>query len=79
MARRIKEQYAFVYHELAACRIHKDRQRLESSLDLLSYQRETWKLASEQVDSEPSEAKAPTMPHISMDTAQTSPGFSLEA
>lgn len=82
ISEQLAEQYAFVYRELAACRINADKQRLETCLELLTYQRETWKLASERIDAEqpatPKPAKLAT-PH--MDTGSTQPvaGFSFEA
>ncbi len=84
ISKQLAEQYAFVYHELANCRINKDLQTLDGCMDVLSFQRETWKLASEQMGTEqaaPAVASAkPAMPHMhSCDTAQISAGFSLEA
>ncbi|MEM8944426.1 MAG: flagellar export chaperone FliS [Planctomycetota bacterium] len=74
----LAEQYAFVYRELSACRVNQDASKLDSCLNLLAYQRETWKLAVERVDTEHS-TPVPTMPHVSIDTAQTPSGFSFEA
>ncbi len=84
ISKQLEEQYAFVYRELATCLINKDLELLDGCMDVLSFQRETWKLASEQMDTEqaaPVVAKAkPAMPHMNVcDTSQVSAGFSLEA
>ena len=88
ISEQLAEQYAFVYHELANCRINKDLQSLDGCMDVLRFQRETWKLASEQMETEASaSAKTqamPAMPHMSQqisscDTTQVSAGFSFEA
>jgi len=82
----LAEQYAFVYRELATCRINKDLQSLGGCLEVLRFQRETWKLASEQLESEQAAPVAkvkttmPHLPHVSSGTpTQVSAGFSLEA
>ena len=79
----LAEQYAFIYREVAACQILQDPQRLVSCLELLSYQRETWKLASKQLEAQTTQSAAPAakpaMPHVKLDSAQASVGFSLEA
>lgn len=78
----LAEQYAFVYRELAVCRTNQDSEKLDSCLKLLTYQRETWRLANERLDSAHAEAapKAkPVMPRLDMDSSQTSLGFSFEA
>ena len=78
----LAEQYAFVYRELAACRTNKDPEKLDSCLKLLTYQRETWRLANERLDDAHAEAapKAkPVMPRLDSDASQTSLGFSFEA
>ncbi len=84
ISEQLAEQYAFVYHELANCRINKDLQPLDGCMDVLSFQRETWKLASEQMETEPAAPATPkampAMPHMNVcDTSQVSAGFSLEA
>jgi len=89
LSKQLEEQYAFVYRELAACHINQDLKQLGSCLELLRFQRETWKLASEQTEAEQTEAEqaAPTpiaVPHmrpISSGGSSTpvSAGFSLEA
>ncbi|NOZ38709.1 MAG: flagellar protein FliS [Planctomycetes bacterium] len=83
----LAEQYAFVYRELAVCRINENLDLLDGCMDILSFQRETWNLASEQMESEQAAPKVaqskPTMPHMPLmdsgNTTQVSAGFSLEA
>ena len=80
ISKQLEEQYAFVYRELAACRINQDPQRLDSCLELLSFQRETWKLACELLESENSAPEVtPALPHGSSSPSQASVGLSLEA
>lgn len=85
ISKQLEEQYAFVYRELAACRINQDLEKLNNCLKLLAYQRETWKLANNRLESEAAESTAPAaarsaiMPHMQFDSAQAAVGFSLEA
>ena len=80
LSQQLEEQYAFIYRELAACRINVDQSRLEACLDLLAYQRETWKLACERLDSEtPESAAKARKPHVPLDINVSSAGISLEA
>ena len=86
VSKQLEEQYAFVYRELATCLINKDLELLEGCMEVLRFQRETWKLASEQIETKQAAPRTqaqtakPAMPHISMsDTTQVSAGFSLEA
>lgn len=83
ISKQLEEQYAFVYRELAASRINQESAKLESCLKLLAYQRETWKLATDQLEvptAEPaSPASQPVVPHLKIEAAPTSVGFSLEA
>jgi len=86
ISKQLEEQYAFVYRELAACRINQTPEQLDNCLKLLSFQRETWKLASELLETE---KEAPSMkgklavPHMPLrnsgDSAPATVGFSLEA
>lgn len=79
IAGQLEEQYAFVYRELVASRFNEDRDRLDASLELLAYQRETWKLACEAFDTAaPSPSETP-LPHLPSHAPTTSAGFSLEA
>ena len=78
MSKELEEQYAFVYRELAACRIDQTAEKLEACLQLLEYQRETWKLACEKLETQAATAK-PVLPHMALKLQQPSQGFSLEA
>jgi len=49
---RLEEQYAFLFRELVACRLHRDVERLERVLGLLEYERGTWKRACSRCDAE---------------------------
>jgi flagellar protein FliS len=83
VSKQLEEQYAFIYRELASCRINQTPKQLDNCLKLLAYQRETWKLATENVDAEPASmvvtSSKPATPHMNLDTAPASAGFSLEA
>jgi len=75
----LSEQYAFVYRELTACRINHDFSKLESCLQLLEYQRETWKLACDKLAAEvanTSQAPALTGMHVPLSSTGS---LSLEA
>lgn len=78
----LAEQYAFIYRELAACNINQEAERLDSCMKLLAFQRETWKLASDQLESNPTPAMpaaTPIVPHMNLDSTQQTAGFSFEA
>lgn len=83
ISKQLEEQYAFIYRELAACRINQTPKHLDNCLSLLAYQRETWRLATENIEAEPGSAtfstSKPATPHINLDIAPTTAGFSLEA
>lgn len=80
VSNQLEEQYAFLYRELAICRLHRDLAKLESCLKLLEYQRETWRMACERLESQSSGAPAAPasvpMPHLPFASAG---GFSVEA
>ena len=74
----LEEQYAFIYRELAAGRINRDKSKLDTCLQLLDYHRETWKLACEKIeagDGAPSPRAVP-IPHL---PSVPTNGLSLEA
>jgi len=82
----LADQYAFIYRELATCMIKEESGRLDSCLDLLAYQRETWKMASDRVEQEstpeaaPAAGKRPAMlPHMTTAAQVPTAGFSFEA
>jgi len=79
ISKQLVEQYAFLYRELGASRIHRDLQKLDSSLNLLEYHRQTWKLATKQLSSDPSTPVLKTAIAPDHLTPSTSDSFSLEA
>lgn len=81
ISRQLEEQYAFLYRELAVCRIDHDWERFESCLKLLGFQRRTWKMACEWLESNPvPPVSVPPvtvpLPHVPF---SASGGLSLEA
>lgn len=95
VSKQLEEQYAFVYRELISCRINESLESLESCLKVLSFQRETWKQATEQSEGETvvpapkmstPKTAAPrmatpkmAMPNLTVGTTQATSGFSFEA
>lgn len=78
---RLEEEYAFLFRELASCRMNQDRSKLEKCLELLGYQRDTWRMACEQMENVaetplPSSGPAPVS-YVAAPTDVTS--FSLDA
>ena len=55
----LEEQYAFIYRELVASRVNNDRLRLDSAMDMLQYQRDTWRLACDRLADEKQTAATP--------------------
>jgi flagellar protein FliS len=47
LSARLEEEYAYAYRALVAAQLHHDAGRLDSAIELLAYQRETWRLAWE--------------------------------
>ncbi len=94
LSAQFEEQYVFAYRSLTSSRINHDKDQLLRTLDLLSYQRQTWKLACERLQADPAAEPAPAepasaeeepsgpkpaaAPHFSTD-AMPSPGLSIEA
>lgn len=79
ISKQLVEQYSFLYRELGASRIHGDHQKLDESLSLLEFHRETWKLACEKLVATPTTpAKAPGLPPHPL-SPSTTDSFSLEA
>ncbi len=78
-SKQLGEQYAFLFRELAAARINHDRDKLDASLRLLDFERETWKQACEKLESEKTSTPRPPMPHILQKPLIVGEGFSLEA
>lgn len=75
----LSEQYAFIYRELTACRLGRDLEKLGTCLQLLEYQRETWKLACKRLAEEVASSSKTTV-LTGMHTPEASvESFSLEA
>ncbi len=75
----LSEQYAFIYRELTACRLNRDPKKLNACLQLIEYQRETWKLACKKLAEEiagPSSTTVLTGMHSPKTSVES---FSLEA
>jgi flagellar biosynthetic protein FliS len=51
-SKRLEEEYAFAFRELALAQLNEEPARLESALKLLSVQRETWKLVCQRLKAE---------------------------
>lgn len=78
---RLEEEYAYLYRELASCRMNQDRSALQKCLELLNYQRDTWRMACEQLENVeetpmPKSGPAPVS-YVASPTDATS--FSLDA
>ena len=79
ISKQLVEQYAFLYRELGASRIHDDLQKLDECLQLLEFHRQTWKLACDKVAADTPASSKPSVlppPHLSPSTTDS---FSLEA
>ena len=63
ISKQLEEQYVFCFRELAAGRLVRDRRRVESALELLVYERETWRLAGERAAATTTAAAPPRAPH----------------
>jgi flagellar protein FliS len=46
---RLAEEYAFAFRQLTAARLNQDPTALDAAVQILSYHRETWRLACERV------------------------------
>lgn len=77
----LEDEYAFLYRELTASRVNLDLTRLEKCLEILNYQRDTWKQACEQMefvaDTTTSSTTLPPLGNLSM--PQNTSSFSLDA
>jgi flagellar protein FliS len=73
---RLEEEYAFIFRELTAAQLGHDAARLDATLKLLEFHRETWRLACEKLRSQP----APTRHFADAADSATPPsGFSCQA
>lgn len=51
-SKRLEEEYAFAFRQLALAHLNRDAAALEAALKILDFHRETWKLACEKLRSE---------------------------
>ena len=61
LSRRLADEYAFAFRQIALAQLNHDQSQLAAALYLLDYERETWKLACEQMkaDAQPATPIAP--------------------
>jgi flagellar protein FliS len=57
---RLAEEYAFAFRQLTAAQINQDPTALDAAIQLLSFHRETWRLACERLQGP---AASPNAPH----------------
>ena len=78
---RLEEEYAFIFRELAACRMNRDLSQLRKCLELLNYQRETWRMACAQLENvaETPLPKSGPAPVSFVATPTDATSFSLDA
>jgi flagellar protein FliS len=74
-SKRLEEEYAFIYRQLAAAQIGHDAAAFDSALDLLAFQRETWRQACEKL--KPANQATP-LPNVNFAAAPVA-GFSFQA
>jgi flagellar biosynthetic protein FliS len=75
-SRRLEEEYAFVFRQLAAAQLNHDAAPLDAALKLLEFHRETWRLACQKLAAPAhSPAPAPAPGFVSAPAA----GLSLQA
>ena len=78
ISQQLEEQYAFIYRELASSRVNQDLPQFERCLELLDYQRETWRKVCEQLEASPS-AMPPLGTPVDLSPPPTESSFSLDA
>ncbi len=78
-SKQLEEQYAFIYRELASCRINQSVENLDTCIELLAYERETWVLACKKHEEEAAKPRLAGVPHLSMAATPASGSLSLEA
>ncbi|HMO86409.1 MAG TPA: flagellar protein FliS, partial [Lacipirellulaceae bacterium] len=74
-ARRLEEEYAYIYRRLAAALSGDDPAPLDEALRLIEFERDTWRLAGQQLRKAPSAVPAPKL----AGDLPTSSGLSLQA
>lgn len=62
ISKQLEEQYVFCFRELAVGRLSRERRKVESALELLVYEQETWRLASERAAAPTTQAPTPRVP-----------------
>jgi flagellar protein FliS len=72
---RLEEEYAFIFRQLATTQVGHDAVAFDSVLELLAFQRETWRLACEKL--KPANQPSP-LPNLNYAAAPAS-GFSFQA
>jgi flagellin-specific chaperone FliS len=70
---RLEEEYAFIYRQISTVHLDHDAAKLDAALELLDYQRDTWRLACEQL-----RAQLPPAAQVTANQAPSS-GFSCQA
>lgn len=79
ISRKLEEQYAFLFRELAASLFSLDLDKLASCAKLLDFARETWKLACDRTET-PAVSRTPVVaPHFRAETICSGGTFSFEA
>lgn len=78
LSKQFEERYAFVYRELAACRLNRQLEKLDDCLRLLQFEHETWKLACGKLESHVPEKGSSAQPSAHFDYS-VGESFSLEA
>jgi flagellin-specific chaperone FliS len=72
-SKRLEDEYAFAFRELAAAHMEHAGERFDAALKLLEFQRETWRLACEKLKAQ--SAPAPNLDYGALPTS----GFSFQA
>src|SRR5688572_5060813 len=76
-SKRLEEEYAFAFRQLALAQLNHDAAALEAALKFLGYQRETWKLACDKIKAET--ATTTRSPGVRLnDSVRLSQGLSLQ-
>lgn len=78
-AKRLEEEYAFAFRQLAAAQVFHDTAALESALRLIAFHRETWKLACEKLTGAAPESPAANAPTPHFDARRPAPHSSFGA
>ena len=76
-SKRLEEEYAFAFRQLALAQLNRDSVPLEAALKVLDFHRETWKLACDKLRAEVSAAAKPMAPLSTPQGGYLSSGPSL--